>query len=372
MTIMPVKVLQIVDALTPGGTETMAVNLANMVSTWPGYESMLMVTRRSGLLAGRISPAVKVHWLQKRAWYDVVAFLRLLSILQKGKIQIVHAHSSSFYWPAMLQPFMKFKLVWHDHYGRVIGPGGKRDYRYKSFVPAFDHIFCASEKLLNSHMANLHVPARKIGLLPNFAVLPLVEKPMQDEMPTMVYVANFRRQKDHLMLIDALKLLSERHPLFKCLLVGGITDTGYYKEVMEAIITRGLGSKVEVTADAASAAPFLAPGRVGLISSSSEGLPLALLEYAGAQMPVVCTAVGQIPELVHEQTGWLTKPGAADDFAKAMEEAIVQPETAALRAEKLHDLVKQKYSADAAAQTLQKVYKKLLAKKKESRSISWR
>ena len=37
---------------------------------------------------------------------------------------------------------------------------------------------------------------------------------------------------------------------------------------------------------------------MGVLSSASEGLPLALLEYGRAGLPVVCTDVGNVSEVV--------------------------------------------------------------------------
>lgn len=59
---------------------------------------------------------------------------------------------------------------------------------------------------------------------------------------------------------------------------------------------------------------------VFVLSSSSEGFPLALVEAMGAQLPVIATAVGGIPEILNdvELSKWLIP---ADDL-KSLEQAL--------------------------------------------------
>jgi glycosyltransferase involved in cell wall biosynthesis len=52
--------------------------------------------------------------------------------------------------------------------------------------------------------------------------------------------------------------------------------------------------------------PVLADLDLVLLTSRSEGLPVALIEAAAAGKPVVATNVGGVAEIVvHERTGWL-------------------------------------------------------------------
>src|SRR6188768_2344501 len=109
-------VAQIIDTLRPGGAEMVAVNMANALSELPGITSILIVTRQTGMLEKKVVKGVKLYFLDKKKALDLSAFLSFRQILKKEKVDIVHAHSSSFYFPAVLRRLMSFRLVWHDHY----------------------------------------------------------------------------------------------------------------------------------------------------------------------------------------------------------------------------------------------------------------
>ena len=63
----------------------------------------------------------------------------------------------------------------------------------------------------------------------------------------------------------------------------------------------------------------LADADIKLLSSRTEGLPVAIMEAMAAGLPVVATAVGGIPELVQDGvTGLLTPPDDPAALADAL------------------------------------------------------
>ena len=100
----PLRVLQVIDSLDPGGSEKMAVQIANVLSTKIEL-SALVCTRQSGNLEDEISDQVLFCSLQKSSAIDLKAFLRLRSFIKLNRIGVLHAHSSSFFWSTLLKLF---------------------------------------------------------------------------------------------------------------------------------------------------------------------------------------------------------------------------------------------------------------------------
>ena len=70
--------------------------------------------------------------------------------------------------------------------------------------------------------------------------------------------------------------------------------------VQERIQQHGLESHVFLLGSRSDVPSILSGCDIGVLSSASEGMPLALLEYGVAGLPTVATRVGQVPEILDE------------------------------------------------------------------------
>ena len=97
---------------------------------------------------------------------------------------------------------------------------------------------------------------------------------------------------------------------------------------------------------------------LGVLSSLSEGLPMTLLEYAQAEIPVVVTDVGACAEVVAEN-GLVVPPQNPEALAQAMHQLIQNPERAKKMATGLKSRVESHYSSQAVVPKLIEFYQGL-------------
>ena len=105
------KVLQIIDSLHPGGAEKMAVNLFNGLNNNKDVESFLCVTREEGLLKDEIVDFSKYLFLNRKKLLDFRALRSLHLFIKSNKINVVHAHSTSYFFAFLLKFFLNKKIV---------------------------------------------------------------------------------------------------------------------------------------------------------------------------------------------------------------------------------------------------------------------
>jgi glycosyltransferase involved in cell wall biosynthesis len=84
-----------------------------------------------------------------------------------------------------------------------------------------------------------------------------------------------------------------------------------------------------------------------VMSSRTEGAPMALLEAMGASVPCVATAVGGIPELLSDGAGLLVPSGSVEELSKTMRCLIDEPELCGRIARVALARVGRQYSLDA-------------------------
>lgn len=110
------RIVQLIDSLDAGGAERMAVNLANALVDDSDF-SGLIATRKEGAFKSQLNPNVNYLFLNRKSTLDINAVWKLRKYILQNKIDILHAHGSSFLIAVLVKLICNVKLVWHDHYG---------------------------------------------------------------------------------------------------------------------------------------------------------------------------------------------------------------------------------------------------------------
>jgi glycosyltransferase involved in cell wall biosynthesis len=315
-------VAQVVDTLAAGGAERVAVNLANALPR-DRFESFICTTRRAGPLSALVQPHVKGVDLNRRSRVDIVAVVRFARWLRTNRIAIVHAHGTALFICALAtRLYPSARLIWHDHFGRYLVD--KRPvWPYRLALRKVSAALMVNQPLADIAIQEFRVPAKRVFYIPNFVIEP-PGAGVALNLPGMktsriVCVANLRPEKDHLTLIDAMKQVVESDPRACLLLVGSETDPAQTAKVKLRIQESGLSGHVSLLGSRGDVWSILRACGIGVLSSSSEGMPLALLEYGLAGLPVVSTSVGQCGEMLDEgRAGILVSPGKPEELAAAI------------------------------------------------------
>lgn len=123
----------------------------------------------------------------------------------------------------------------------------------------------------------------------------------------VITVGRLDRQKDPLLLLEAMRRLVERRPDAYLLMVGD----GVLRPEVEARL-RSLGLERRVTlvgaAPAERIAALLRAADVFALSSAYEGMPIAVLEALASGVPVVTTDVGEVRLVVRDGVSGFVVP----------------------------------------------------------------
>ncbi len=362
------QILFLIDALNAGGAENVAVNLANELVV-KNYEVSLCATRRGGPLQTGISPLVNYFCLNRSSRFDLFAAIRLAQFTRQQQVQIIHAHSSSLFIASLVKLFVpKIKLIWHDHFG-AFAIQTRSTPLYRLFVQFADGVIAVNKTLADWSVNSLRVPPEKVWNLPNFVqkkeVHPLTNLPGQPGC-RLVCVANLRPQKDHLTLVRAMKLVVEGEPLAHLILVGADNVPKVKENVWSEISYSGLKNQITWLGSRDDVQNILAGCDIGVLSSTSEGLPLALLDYGTAGLAVVATDVGECAEVLdHGVTGCLVPPRSPQDLANGILYFLGNPTVRIETGKNFQERVKILYSAATVIPRLEEIYQQVLGLNEE-------
>ena len=340
------RVLQLIDSLRSGGAEKMSVSYANALAKRI-EGSFLCCTRQEGLLKKQISPEVGYLFLEKKNIFDLKAFWKLRQYVKANKIELIQAHSSSWFLALLVKlSFPALKLVWYDHYGRELKE--RKSGALKLASRFFDGIISvnadlkkwAEENLNSRHVSFFRNFLSEFRSIPSSITVPLGGR--GDDFK-IVCLANLRPQKDHLTLLKAFELVEKKYPEISLHLIGRDEENDYSKGLKTLVKLKELEEKIFFYGELENIEEWLQEFELGVLSSSSEGLPVALLEYGRAGLPVVCTRVGECTEVVGEN-GIVVPPQDAEKLADAI---LLYFENKGLRdahSKSFHNNVSLKYS----------------------------
>jgi len=193
----------------------------------------------------------------------------------------------------------------------------------------------------------LKVPMSKIEIVINGVPEPtqLRRSPVSGAVQHVLFLGNLTERKGVSDLMKALALLNTSASRLKVSLVGG-GDVAAYRA--KARILR-IDSIVQVLgwADQREASQLLANSDVLILPSYDEGLPLVILEALANGVAVICTPVGEIPNVLTDGVNAVfVQPGDVPGMATTLKSLLEQP---ALR-EKIErngrDIYERQFSVD--------------------------
>lgn len=325
------RILQIIDSLEAGGAERMAINYANALADIIGF-SGLVATRKEGPLLNQVNHKVSYLYLNKKGTIDLKALSTLRKFVIENKIEIIHAHSTSIYLAFQVKlSCPSLKLIWHDHYGDSEFLSKRPSSALRMMLPFFTGIIAVNQTLKVWAEQKMHF--KNVICLPNF---PSKEKEALkltylkgSNGKRVVSLANLRAQKNHFLLLEVAKRALVTHPEWTFHLVGKDFEDEYSLQIKNLIVEYNLENSVFVYGSKQDVKNILEQSSIAILTSQSEGLPVALLEYGWHGKPIVVTDVGEIPLMIQDGVnGFRVETGNValfyDSLVKLMENETLQ------------------------------------------------
>jgi glycosyltransferase involved in cell wall biosynthesis len=173
-------------------------------------------------------------------------------------------------------------------------------------------------------------------------------------------VGRLSKEKAHAELIEAFKEVDAGNPELQCKLL--IVGDGPERASLEAA-ARASGQRDRITfaGQVSNVQPFYAAGNVFVLPSHSEGSPNVLLEAMAAEVPIVATAVGGVPEIVaNEESALLVPPNNPQALAAAIERVLQDSGLAQRLTTVASALVAREHSPEGYARNLISLYQEVI------------
>ncbi len=314
---------------------------------------------------------IEIDVITERRRFDLSVLPALKKIIEQRQPDVVITHSVKSHfliWRSRLwktYPWVAF------HHGYTTTDQKMRLYnRFDRWsLPKAQLVMTVCDAFAHELNVTARVPREKIGVQhnpirittkPDPAVVQAERKLLGigERERVILSVGRLSSEKAHADLIAAFRRLCQTEAGARCKLV--IVGDGPERARLEAQAEEsGCGQRIIFTGQMSEVRPFYAMAEVFVLPSHSEGSPNVLLEAMAAEVPVVATAVGGVPEIVENEQSALLVP-ARDP--SAMVAAITRTLTEAELARRL---------ATNALQLVRTVHTPQIYVRSLLRTLSW-
>lgn len=358
-----------------GGTEVMTRNLLSRLAK-NGHKLFIFTScdYRLGGAETYVTPHFGHHAFHKAQ--ALLSVRKAVALAKRFRPDIVHSHSNCFM--GMIGHAIKRELkIPHIYSIEMLSPNtaslhGKAIFlSEKFFIPRlnFDLLTCWSAKPIREFLVPWGIPKEKLFVVhppvdfSNYnlrATGEKIKKRFGKNLLTSLKNLASLNTKALMQIIDAMVLVREAHPEYRYVIFGG----GPGKEALQKYaVEKGLqgfvlfgGNVPQEECSEVWAATTIAPH--AFVFDLTIGI--SFLEYMAFGVPCVVTDVGDARNLVGDAAVFVPKNNP-QALASAINRLIENPAGRKTLSKKARKVVMEKFSLDAVASEMEKIYRRALA-----------
>ncbi len=325
------KILHLIDDLGIGGAQKLLSTFANEANKRDVQVTVVALSDRrpfSSVKTELENSKAQVVILKGRKVFTLSKLQEIVDLIQHENFSIIHTHLMYANIIGNLIAFIFHKPVVTTLHNTLAKPNkstGRLLQKIENFIlqklPA--RIIAVGKIVAETHQPNL---LRKLDIIPNATLPPRfigdIERkklrshlPGDPDQPICIAIGRLHPQKGYFDLIEAFRLVNQTHPQATLLIVGdGVLQPDLTAEIQKMELENSihlLGIRDDVPS-------LLAAADIYVNASIWEGLPVSHLEAMTAGLPLVVTAVGDVPNIMINGIGILLPAKQPAEMAKAL------------------------------------------------------
>lgn len=362
----PVRMLFVVPDLMVGGAERHVTTLLPRLDPQRFSASVVCIGEEGGLFGDLADAGIDAQALHLGSkWHAATALGKLVTVMRRQQPDIVFVrgyNAETLGRIAARAAGVQHTVVW-VHNITDLRPRtaihARLDRALDRYTSAYFGVAEAQRGYMRDH---LRYPDEKIRIILNgvdpglFEARtdrgPLDEFGFGDADPVVGIVAELSPIKDHQTLLRAARLVVDRLPTARFLLIGDGACRGELERLSAEL---DLDANVRFTGVRRDVPRLLAALDVFTLSSLSECFSIALLEAMACGRPAVCTAVGATAEILDDgRTGYLVPPSDPRRLASRLIKMLSEPQTARRMGRAGRIRVETEFTLDRSAEAAQR------------------
>jgi len=184
----------------------------------------------------------------------------------------------------------------------------------------------------------------------------------------IVNIASVCDRKNQRLLLQAVLPLLRKYPQVQLDFIGPIVEPPYEQALRAMVSEASLESRVRFLGWRSDALSLLASAHIFALSSKIEGVPYSILEAMYANVPIISTTCGGVPDVIADrQTGLLVPEYDPAAYRQLLDELIGDAQLRRNLAAAAHDFVLNNHTAEAWSRHYMRLFEDVLDRKQNDR-----
>lgn len=373
----PRLVVHLINQLDVGGMENGLINLIRHMPPDRYRHAIVCLKDYSQYHAHIKTRGVEIISLNKREGKDFAHYLRLFRALRALQPDLIHTRNLCGIEGQLVAALAGIKLRVHGEHGRDMTDLYGKRLKYKLLRrllrPLIGHFIAVSPDLEHWLIDSVGAEPERVSQISNgvdsVQFHPRLGPPaaigpagfMHDNAFVIGSVGRMDEVKDYATLVEAfLRLIASPHPAHQRMRLLIVGDGPQRAACLETLMRAGAAHRAWLPGERSDIAQLLRAMDLFVLPSLAEGSSNTILEAMATGLPVVATAVGGNPSLVHPGfTGILVPPRSPDLLAAAIADYCRIPEMGARHGMRARSQVIARYSLPEMARSYLAVYDSL-------------
>jgi glycosyltransferase involved in cell wall biosynthesis len=229
--------------------------------------------------------------------FDYQVIKEIKKLVKENSYDLIHSHDyKSLFYISLIAKKLNIPIVHHIH-GALGNTYSEKVYGIieRWLMTDVAEIFTVSiQQKLNLEKGWLNLP--KIVKINNGTSLTSLNSVcFKSDCLRLIMVARLTEEKNHLLAVEAVNVLKIMGVNVSLTLLG---DGPLRDDIQNLIEVKSLNDQIKLVGFTNDVQSWLDKSDVLLITSFTEGMPMNMLEAMGRGLPVISTAVGEVPFLI--------------------------------------------------------------------------
>lgn len=328
------KILHLISSGGMYGAEAVILNMSGVLNAGQEHESILGVFENSAspnlaLHEAALQARIESHLIPCRGQFDRSVPAKIRGLVQQTGADVVHTHGYKpdvYAWLALRHtstPLVSTCHTWYDNDLAVRAYGALDRWVLRSFsavVAVSDEV---RGRLLRAGVRSqrIHLIRNGIDMRPfSGAVAQREQRHESGDAFRVGLVGRLAPEKGVDVFLRAASEVLVEYPATQFVVVGDGPDRATLEQLRTSL---GLENNFLLAGQRGNMPDFYASVDLLVSASRKEGLPMALLEGMASGLPIVATAVGQVPQVIDSDTvGRIVPPEDPAALAGVIKELV--------------------------------------------------